>query len=380
MRDDLLQLREFLRTSSVRVDALTSVDLTRPDPEEPRELTAEEQAELVAQAMQNLNLPQSADANVGGASTQTNAQVSHEVWDERTEVGTDRTYTPESIEEEESEEENEESPQELLDAVFSHNSEESESPIPTNERPVVMPPSIGVREELVRFSDAEWFSKVQEKRIILAGVGGIGSNLAIILAKLNPETIYLFDHDHVEAVNMAGQLYRTSDIGEQKVDALARTIIDYTNYHSIVTVPRFYMSGETIVEDIMICGFDSMRARKAYYYTWKTHVAVKAPEEKKDCLFIDGRLTADEFQIFCITGDDTYYMHKYESEELFDDWQAPNLPCSFKQTGFLAQMIASYMANLLVNFCANQVNPLRNMSLPFKTSYRSDMMYLSFVK
>lgn len=373
MRDDLLQLREFLRTSSVRVNALTSVDLTRPDPEEPRELTAEEQAELVTQAMQNLNLTQVTDANVSVNLTQT---IAHEILNEFIEASADTIALQGNAEEEE----NEESPQELLDAVFSNPSEEDEPPIPIDERPVVMPPSIGVREELVRFSDAEWFSKIQEKKIILAGVGGIGSNLAIILAKLNPETIYLFDHDHVEAVNMAGQLYRTSDIGEYKVEALASTIIDYANYHSIVTVPRFYMSGESIVEDIMICGFDSMRSRKAYYYTWKAHVTEKVPEERKDCLFIDGRLTADEFQIFCITGDDTYYMHKYESEELFDDGQAPNLPCSFKQTGFLAQMIASYMANLLVNFCANQVNPLRNMSLPFKTSYRSDMMYLSFVK
>ena len=249
---------------------------------------------------------------------------------------------------------------------------------PEEEQPVQVPAYSTVREELVRFSDAEWFNKVQEKVIILAGVGGIGSNMAVILAKLNPSAIYIFDDDFVESFNLAGQFYSNEDIGKPKVEALAASVNKYTNYSSIFALNRRFMVGEEVIADIMICGFDNMRARKDFFAAWKSHVMTLSEERRKDCLFIDGRLTADEFQIFCMTGTDNFYMDDYVNNYLFNDYEAQRETCSYKQTGFLADMIGAFMVNLVVNFCANQVNPRRNMTLPFMTSYRSSMMFLDF--
>lgn len=249
---------------------------------------------------------------------------------------------------------------------------------PVNERPIQVPAYSTVREELVRFSDAEWFNKVQEKVIVLAGVGGIGSNMAVILAKLNPSAIYIFDDDLVESFNLAGQFYSNDDIGRPKVEALAASVNKYTNYSSIFALNRRFMPGEEVVSDIMVCGFDNMRARRDFFAAWKSHVMALSEERRKDCLFIDGRLTADEFQIFCMTGEDSFYMDEYVSNYLFNDYEAQRETCSYKQTGFLADMIGAFMVNLIVNFCANQVNPKRNMTLPFMTSYRSSMMFLDF--
>ena len=249
---------------------------------------------------------------------------------------------------------------------------------PEEERPIQVPTYSTVREELVRFSDAEWFNKVQEKVIVLAGVGGIGSNMAMILAKLNPSAIYIFDDDFVESFNLAGQFYSNEDIGKPKVEALAASVNKYTNYSSIFALNRRFMTGEEVIADIMICGFDNMRARKDFFAAWKGHVMTLSEERRKDCLFIDGRLTADEFQIFCITGTDNFYMDDYVNNYLFNDYEAQRETCSYKQTGFLADMIGAFMVNLVVNFCANQVNPRRNMTLPFMTSYRSSMMFLDF--
>ena len=249
---------------------------------------------------------------------------------------------------------------------------------PEEERPIQVPTYSTVREELVRFSDAEWFNKVQEKVIVLAGVGGIGSNMAVILAKLNPSAIYIFDDVFVESFNLAGQFYSNEDIGKPKVEALAASVNKYTNYSSIFALNRRFMVGEEVIADIMICGFDNMRARKDFFAAWKSHVMTLSEERRKDCLFIDGRLTADEFQIFCMTGTDNFYMDDYVNNYLFNDYEAQRETCSYKQTGFLADMIGAFMVNLVVNFCANQVNPRRNMTLPFMTSYRSSMMFLDF--
>ena len=272
-------------------------------------------------------------------------------------------------------------PQEVVEN-FIRTTQQEEEPIqddtPEEERPIQVSTYSTIREELVRFSDAEWFNKVQEKVIVLAGVGGIGSNMAVILAKLNPSAIYIFDDDTVESFNLAGQFYSNEDIGKPKVEALAASVNKYTNYSSIFALNRKFILGEEVVADIMVCGFDNMRARKDFFAAWKAHVMALSEERRKDCLFIDGRLTADEFQIFCITGTDSFYMDSYVNNYLFNDYEAQRETCSYKQTGFLADMIGAFMVNLVVNFCANQVNPKRNMSLPFMTSYRSSMMFLDF--
>lgn len=365
-------------SESIREEARQPVEEREPEPqEESVEETAEtmqeaERArraneELVRYAMQNLGL------------NATNQSPSTEV-----PVSTDSTENPES--------ENSEmvAPQEVVEAYLRFAREtqgqpepepEPEPPqddTPANERPIQVPAYSTVREELVRFSDAEWFNKVQEKVIVLAGVGGIGSNMTVILAKLNPSAIYIFDDDFVESFNLAGQFYSNEDIGKPKVEALAASVNKYTNYSSIFALNRRFMTGEEVIADIMICGFDNMRARKDFFAAWKSHVMTLSEERRKDCLFIDGRLTADEFQIFCITGTDNFYMDDYVNNYLFNDYEAQRETCSYKQTGFLADMIGAFMVNLVVNFCANQVNPRRNMTLPFMTSYRSSMMFLDF--
>lgn len=245
---------------------------------------------------------------------------------------------------------------------------------------VEVPDYANIREEVTRFSDAKWFRKVQEQVVILAGIGGIGSNMAVILAKLNPRVLYLFDDDIVETVNMAGQFYSREDIGKYKTDAIAESIVKYTNYSAVYSCPRRYERGEEIVGDVMISGFDNMPARENFFEIWFEHVKTKPEEERKNCLLIDGRLTADEFQIFCMTGDDDYYIAQYKDKYLFNANEAEYTRCSFKQTGYLADMIGAFMVNLLVNHCANLSNPVRNMPLPFLTSYKADVMYLNTVK
>lgn len=334
------------------------------EPEEAREQTNEE---LVRYAMQNLGLNATSQTTPTEVPPSTNSTESTEPEDQ------ERMAPPEVVEaylrfarETQGRPEPEPEPEPPQDDT------------PANERPIQVPTYSTVREELVRFSDAEWFNKVQEKVIVLAGVGGIGSNMAVILAKLNPSAIYIFDDDFVESFNLAGQFYSNEDIGKPKVEALAASVNKYTNYSSIFALNRRFMPGEEVIADIMVCGFDNMRARKDFFAAWKSHVMTLSEERRKDCLFIDGRLTADEFQIFCITGTDNFYMDDYVNNYLFNDYEAQRETCSYKQTGFLADMIGAFMVNLVVNFCANQVNPRRNMTLPFMTSYRSSMMFLDF--
>ena len=234
--------------------------------------------------------------------------------------------------------------------------------------------SIYIEENTSRFSGASWFKKIQEKVIVLSGLGGIGSYCAFLLARMQPKAIYLYDDDVVETANMSGQLYGLNDVGNKKVYAITSMVKNYADYGSVFAISEKFTSN-TEAADIMICGFDSMRARYLYYHKWIEHVLSKPLEERNNCLFIDGRLAAESIQVFCITGDDIHSQDIYTKKWLFSDSQADTTVCSYKQTTFCANMIGSIIVNLFVNFCANQCNPLVPRDLPFYTSYEADTMY-----
>lgn len=254
-----------------------------------------------------------------------------------------------------------------LDIVPTPPTESTSTPLPLNS------PSLLVDEATTRFSGASWFDEIQKSRVIIAGIGGIGSNVAFQLARMAPANITLYDEDIVERVNMAGQLYSTNDIGQRKVDAIASMISAYTLAKQINAVPSKF-TDSTEAGDIMICGFDNMAARKTFYNSWKRHVQTLTPDSRAKCLFLDGRLSIDTLQIFCIQGDDKVNMDRYETEFLFSDFQAEHTICSMKQTTYLACMIGSLMVNLFTNFIANSLNPVIPYDLPFFTEYDSPNM------
>ena len=242
---------------------------------------------------------------------------------------------------------------------------------------VVIPPNSGsllVDEATSRFSGAIWYSAIQSKTITLAGVGGIGSYVGFLLARLKPAGLYLYDPDIVEQANMSGQLYGNHNLGQGKVYALHNMMQQYANYYNIVAYQERF-TAESEATDIMICGFDNMEARKLFFDAWEDRLMSKPEEERGKMLFIDGRLAAEEFQVFAIQGNDLRAMREYRGKWLFSDAVADETICSYKQTTFMANMIASVMVNLFVNFVANECNPIIDRDVPFMTQYSADTMY-----
>ena len=254
-----------------------------------------------------------------------------------------------------------------------NNEEDASSPDEDSSKLPLNSPTLLIDDSTSRFSGTEWYNEIQKARVIIAGIGGIGSNVAFQLARMVPANITMYDDDDVEAVNMAGQLYSRIDIGKAKVDAIANMIRSYTSVGQINAIKKKF-TNTTEAGDIMICGFDSMAARHTFFSSWLNHIKVKTPYERSKCLYLDGRLSIDTLQIFCITGDDTYNIDRYADEFLFPDYKADATVCSMKQTTYLACMIGSLMVNLFTNFIANTLNPIIPYDLPFFTEYDAQNM------
>lgn len=194
---------------------------------------------------------------------------------------------------------------------------------------------------------------------------------------MRPYQIVLYDFDGVEQANMSGQLYSKEDLGLSKASAMSLMMHRYSDYQSIIAY-REEFTVHSHATNVMICGFDNMAAREIFFNVWYTYVQGKPESKRKHCLLIDGRLAAEEFQVLCIRGDDSYNIDRYRRDWLFSDSEADTTPCSYKQTTFMANMIGSIIANLFVNFCANDLEgeekPLMDRDLPFLTTYDASMM------
>ena len=232
--------------------------------------------------------------------------------------------------------------------------------------------SLMIDESTSRFSGAVWYKAIMSSTVVLAGLGGIGSYVLFCLSRMKPRQLFIYDDDVVELANLSGQLYSSSMVGKRKVDAMADLARDFSMYYGVQAIPERF-TDITPAGDVMICGFDNMKARKDFFNAWLNHV--KNHPNPKNCLYIDGRLNIEEFQVFCIKGDDSYNIKRYANEYLFEDYQALGVECSMKQTTYCANMIGSVMVNLFINFVANQQNSVIERDLPFKTYYDAGMMY-----
>jgi len=221
-----------------------------------------------------------------------------------------------------------------------------------------------------RFKDAMWFDTIKRYRPTIGGSGGIGSWLTFLLARAGATPI-VFDFDRIEEHNIGGQLFDIQSVGEYKVDALQAICEDFSNV--IIETHKKKLDQNSLLTKMCFSAFDNMEARKDMFNKWLTI----ADEES---IFIDGRLTFDNLQIFCVRGSDASSIEEYKRTHLFDDSDVEDAPCTLKQTSHNAAMIASFMVNFYVNHLADLEEGAEVSTglfkPPFYTSYYTPFNHL----
>jgi sulfur carrier protein ThiS adenylyltransferase len=96
-------------------------------------------------------------------------------------------------------------------------------------------------DELEAFMVARHTPKVHDvmKRsaVGIAGLGGLGSNVAIALARMGVGRLILADFDVVEPTNLNRQQYSIEHLGMRKTEAMARILAGINPYLEVVTHP-----------------------------------------------------------------------------------------------------------------------------------------------
>ncbi len=106
--------------------------------------------------------------------------------------------------------------------------------------------------------------KLKHARVLIAGVGGLGTFAAAYLAMAGIGTLVLADRDRVEMSNLNRQiLYTPEDVGAKKVDAAKRAISKINPEVQVLTVHGTLPDAipENMDVDIVVDGLDSLSAR-----------------------------------------------------------------------------------------------------------------------
>lgn len=74
--------------------------------------------------------------------------------------------------------------------------------------------------------------------VAVCGLGGLGSNIAIALARAGIGKLILVDFDRVDITNLHRQQYKAVQIGKYKTDALTENLLDIAPYIKIQAVTQ----------------------------------------------------------------------------------------------------------------------------------------------
>lgn len=98
--------------------------------------------------------------------------------------------------------------------------------------------------------------KLNNARVAIAGLGGLGSNVAFSLARIGVGHLHLIDFDRVDVTNLNRQQYFMEQIGMYKTDALLKEL-NAINPYLDITVNCVKVTEENLAdlfaEDDIVC-------------------------------------------------------------------------------------------------------------------------------
>ena len=125
------------------------------------------------------------------------------------------------------------------------------------------------REAVLQRQSEEINDKLENAKVVILGAGGLGSNIAHMLARLGVGKMILYDFDVVEPSNLNRQHYGVNDIGKMKAETTAERIKELLPYVHIesrnLRVDEEVLSSVYEEGDIFIEAFDTVASKVMAY-------------------------------------------------------------------------------------------------------------------
>ncbi len=115
--------------------------------------------------------------------------------------------------------------------------------------------------------------KVKKAHVAIAGLGGLGSNIAVSLARIGVGKLTLIDFDVVEPSNLNRQHYRIEHIGMKKTQALKAQIAEINPFIDVEVCDAFLDQENLMMHigkaHIAVEAFDGPQSKAMMVSEWK---------------------------------------------------------------------------------------------------------------
>ena len=190
-------------------------------------------------------------------------------------------------------------------------------------------------------------SAFDDKLVTIAGLGNIGSQSALALARLGFTRFQLYDHDHVEGHNLASQSYEAKDIGKPKAKALAEHLeVINPEIVSFAICEKFDATGR--LGDVLILAADTMQARKEFFKT-----ILSRESGDKPLILIDARMGGGQLEIYTLVAKETDDGNRYWEEDDYAKYEATLVdnpdsdPCGARFISYVSMITGALIAKQL---------------------------------
>ena len=186
------------------------------------------------------------------------------------------------------------------------------------------------------------------KRINIVGVGSLGSYQAFLLTTMSRTLeceIKVLDFDQVELHNTANQLYRSSDVGRPKVEALKEIVDPLTE--GTILIENTKVTRDTDLRDILIIMVDSMAVRKDIFETFQY--------DSRISYYIEARTGGNLAMIYAFNPRNQHCIDCYQ-KTLYNDNEVVNPICAIAETVPTLWTVSSAVANILVLLKNNKIS------------------------
>lgn len=129
----------------------------------------------------------------------------------------------------------------------------------------IFPPKEEMESMLCARHTPHVYEKAKKARVAVAGLGGLGSNIAVMLARTGIGHLHLIDFDVVEPSNLNRQQYFIEHLGMYKTEAM-KALLSHINPYIEVTIDTVRIDEsnclQLFAEDEIICeAFDKADAK-----------------------------------------------------------------------------------------------------------------------
>lgn len=131
------------------------------------------------------------------------------------------------------------------------------------------------RDEILKRQDKKLSELFKASSVSILGCGGLGSNIAMMLARAGVGKLNLFDYDFVDYSNLNRQNYFLDDLGKKKVFAtrdIIKRAIDHVDIESFdIFLDEHNMDSFIDKSDIFIEAFDDRLSKRFAFDYFSKH-------------------------------------------------------------------------------------------------------------